>query len=328
MTDNSNSGSMSNHIDIRATTILAIAVGLLAVAALATTLHGMWESDSQTMANDSSSEAFYVLVIGNDCRIGTIDITNPSYSDGTARSDTIILARIDPVTYTITLITVPRDYEYVYNGDTVKINETYRQGGQEALIDAVADVTGVRARYYFDMDFGQFEKFVTDMGGVTIDVPTKISMQDPLSGNKVALSAGLSQQLSGEQALALARERKAYGLDMEAKRQYNDRNIVSTLMNAVLQRRSSKTPACVSTLLANTKTDYPEGELAMTVADFVAHREEVTIYSCTGPYAGGENIQAGGLWVVTPDPEGWQSLMAVVEAGEDPTTVYRMPSPF
>ena len=50
----------------------------------------------------------------------------------------------------------------------------------------------------------------------------------------------------------------------------------------------------------------------------------MTIYSTTGPYAGGENAE--GLWVVQEDPAAWAELMAVVDAGEDPEDIVKLPS--
>ena len=97
------------------------------------------ESDTQLMqeAAGDAKAPFYVLVVGNDSRVGTTQISLEDYADGTGRSDTMMLVRVDPVTYKITLVTVPRDTEADYEGSVVKINELYRQGGMEAAVEGV-----------------------------------------------------------------------------------------------------------------------------------------------------------------------------------------------
>ena len=73
-----------------------------------------------------------------------------------------------------------------------------------------------------------------------------------------------------------------------------------------------------------TKTNLDMASIGYLVVDFFAHREEVTIYSTTGPYVGGEN--ADGLWVVQEDPETWAELMAVVDAGKNPVGIVELPA--
>ena len=51
----------------------------------------------------------------------------------------------------------------------------------------------------------------------------------------------------------------------------------------------------------------------------------MTIYECTGPYDGHER-SSDELWVVDRDAETWAQLMALVEAGEDPSQVVPSPS--
>ena len=116
-------------------------------------------SDSVQTAK-AETEPFYVMVVGNDSRTGTVEITKPEYSDGTGRSDVLMLVRVDPKTYKVSLISVPRDTCTEYNGQKMKLNEVYHVGGVKELEKEVAKLTGVTPKYYMDMDFVQFETFV------------------------------------------------------------------------------------------------------------------------------------------------------------------------
>ena len=172
-------------------------------------------TDTQLMqeAAGDAKAPFYVLVVGNDSRVGTTQISLEDYADGTGRSDTMMLVRVDPVTYKITLVTVPRDTEADYEGSVVKINELYRQGGMEAAVEGVESLTGVHVQYYLDMGFVDFENFVNALGGVTANVPIDMHLKDIVNGGTIELNAG-AQELDGPEALVLARVRKLYAADI------------------------------------------------------------------------------------------------------------------
>ena len=86
--------------------------------------------------------------MGDDSRTGTVEISKPDYSDGTGRSDVMMLVRVDPKTYAISIVSVPRDTETQLNGQKVKLNEVYHVAGIEESMKAVADLTGVTPKYY------------------------------------------------------------------------------------------------------------------------------------------------------------------------------------
>lgn len=285
-------------------------------------------SDVQLMetiegAADETGEApFYVLVVGNDSRVNTTEIDNPNYSDGTGRSDTAMLVRVDPVTYQVAIVSIPRDTATPYNGATVKFNEVYRQGGIEATMQAVKDLTGVSPQYYLDMGFVEFEQFVNDLGGVTANVPIDMSLKDIVSGGKVSLSAG-SQDLDGASALVLARSRKQYADDQDACRQIQDRQLVEAAIRKVIADPANAA-AHAQTLLSNADTNWAADDLVATVADFVDNGDKVSFVSGTGPYAGDVDAETQ-LWLTTRDEATWKQVIATVEAGGDPTSVVPLP---
>ena len=55
-------------------------------------------TDTQLMqeAAGDAKAPFYVLVVGNDSRVGTTQISLEDYADGTGRSDTMMLVRVGP----------------------------------------------------------------------------------------------------------------------------------------------------------------------------------------------------------------------------------------
>ena len=311
-----------------AVAVAVIAVLSLAFIGLVTFLDGMAghvQEDQVPLASESSTDPFYTLLIGSDSRKGTALYTGnkKDHAQVDQHSDVMTLVRVDPATYTITLVTVPRDT--VPAGSSAKINDALLDGDPTKVVAAVEDLTGVTVDYYMMTTFTSFETLVNAMGGVTVDVPKDVTVPDPMTAEDVSLKAGKEQTLDGSEALVLARARKEYGTDQDALRQVNVRNIEIALIDKALALDSEKKAnALLVDLEKNTTTNLDMAVAGYLMVDFVTHREAVTIYSCTGPYDGGEN--ASGAWVVEEDSESWAVLMAVVDAVGDPSGIVPLPS--
>ncbi len=269
------------------------------------------------------TEPFWVLVVGNDSRTGTVEITKSDYADGTARSDVIMLLRVDPKTYAISIVSVPRDTATDFNGSTVKLNEVYHSAGINQLITEIGKLTGVTAKYYLDMDFCQFEKFIDGMGGITANVPINMQLQDIVSGDQISLNKG-EQSLDGKQALVLARSRKQYANDLDACRQIQDRALVQAGIVQVASNPSS-VETCVNALTSNCSTNWDAKGITNLVTDFANNASKVSFVSGTGPYSG-DIDSSSGLWLATRDEATWKKVIAAAEAGEDPREIVAEPT--
>lgn len=264
-------------------------------------------------------DPFYALLIGSDSRRGTALYTGKAneHAQVDQHSDVMMLVRVDPATYTITLVSIPRDTQL--QGDKDKINDSLRNNKPEEAVAAAERLTGVGIDYYLMATFLSFESLVNDLGGVTVDVPLKVTVVDPSVGRDVTVKAGDGQKLNGSQALVFARARYEYRDNQDVYRQANVRQIVESMITAALGD-TQLTEKGVEALEDNVKTNFDFDLLMQLALQFQAHSDEVTIYSASGPYAGGgENEDK--LWVVPEDAEAWSELMAAVDAGEDPASV-------
>ncbi len=162
-----------------------------------------------------------ILVMGLDYRDWEED-------QGAPRTDTMILFTIDPVSRTAGMLSIPRDLWVNIPGfEPNKINTAYRfgevyklpGGGPGLAMSTVEALLGVPINFYALIDFTAFERFIDEIGGVTVNVPEEITV-DPLGpGNTVVLEPG-QQILSGPVALAYARARNSEGGDFDrAQRQ-------------------------------------------------------------------------------------------------------------
>ena len=103
------------------------------------------------------------LVIGSDHR----------YSDGSApaRSDTLMLVRMDPRTHLISLLSLPRDLWVDIPGyGQDKINAAYSDGGPKLTLQTVKELTGLHVNYLIGVNFHSFVSLVNNLGGVYIPV--------------------------------------------------------------------------------------------------------------------------------------------------------------
>ncbi|MGI9611972.1 MAG: LCP family protein [Acidimicrobiales bacterium] len=151
------------------------------------------------------------LLVGSDSREG-IDPNDPNAGAFLAeavegkRTDTIIVARIDPEGQTIDLLSVPRDLwvPIAGTGENGRVNAAFNgEGGEQRLVSTVEDSLGIEINHYAEINFVGFQAIIDAVGGVPIWFETPV--RDPKSGLDVP-TAGC-HALGGFEALAFARSR-------------------------------------------------------------------------------------------------------------------------
>lgn len=283
-------------------------------------------SDDKGVAKTADEKAlrkpYYVLILGNDSRTGTPEISQKKYADGNARSDVMMLMRVDPKSYLISLLSIPRDTPYHYeDGSVRKINDAYRYDGAPGAVKAVETLTGLDILYYLDMGFVQFSTFYDAIGGIEVDVPIYMDFKDIISGTEhIYLEPG-TQTLNGPQALVFARVRKqfVYG---DANRQADDRQIVRKTISMVAN--SGDLGRFIDPFLQNISTDWPSETLKGQIQKFSEHADEIHFVEGTGPYDGDWNEEYGD-WYCYENPELWGQILQVYTEGGDPQTVFSDP---
>ena len=96
-----------------------------------------------------------MLLLGTDGRPG----------ESSYRSDTIMLARVDPVSKKVTLVSIPRDTMVTINGKRQKINAAHAIGGAEGVTKAISTLCGVDISHYAEVARAQAEKVLTECQG-------------------------------------------------------------------------------------------------------------------------------------------------------------------
>jgi polyisoprenyl-teichoic acid--peptidoglycan teichoic acid transferase len=175
-----------------------------------------------------------VLVMGLDYR-------DWEEGEGAARTDTMILFTIDPLSKTAGMLNIPRDLWVNIPGfGYERINTAYRQGvvynypggGPGLAIDTVEQFIGVPIHFYAQIDFYAFEQFINELDGIQVDVPYEIRV-DPLGPwNTVTLEPGV-QVMDGPIALAYARARYTEGGDFD--RGMRQQQVIMAMRSRILK---------------------------------------------------------------------------------------------
>ncbi len=272
------------------------------------------------------TEPFYVLVVGSDSREGTVGM-HGQYADGKGRSDTIMLVRVDPTTYKLTVVTIPRDTTIDLDGQPNKINESFHQGGIDGLIGEVKSLTGVTPDYYMITTFVNFQKIINDMGGLDVVTPLAVSAIDALTGDTMGFEQG-EQTLDGAQALIFARDRHSYDMSGNAEpyRQFNDRYIFQTMLEQILAKPDNAGDVATQ-LYPYVETNLSDRELAAYVQDFADNAKKVSFELYTGPNDGGVNEEVN-LWLAYRDEETWAKIIDAIESGKDASEIVPNVNPF
>jgi polyisoprenyl-teichoic acid--peptidoglycan teichoic acid transferase len=110
-----------------------------------------------------------VLVIGSDRRYKDREIK------GAARSDTLILVRLDPEKGVTAVMSIPRDLKAqipLDNGGfaTDKINAAYSLGGPNLTLRTVRKLTGIPINHIVEVNFNGFQRAVNRLKCVYVDV--------------------------------------------------------------------------------------------------------------------------------------------------------------
>lgn len=248
------------------------------------------------VTNNAPHDPFYVLLMGTDGRP----------EEDSDRSDTIILARIDPQAKRCVLVSIPRDtYTYVASvGEETKINAAYAYGGCAGAVQAVEDFSGVDISHYAEINFDRFKGLVDALGGVEVDVPMEID--DPDAGGYVP--AGI-QVLDGEHALIFCRTRATVIGDYQ--RQANQRIFLQAVASKVLASDAGTMLQAINAIAEAVSTDMNIEDI-YSIANALKGLSATDIYTYTVPSDVG---WAGEMSVIVPDMEAWQEMIATIDAG-------------
>ncbi len=125
------------------------------------------------------------------------------------RSDTILVASIDPVTKRAHLMSILRDtYVDIPGRGRDRINAAVSYGGPRLAMRTVSQLLGIPIQYYVYTDFEGFVAAVDAVGGIDIEVEKDMKYYDRSDGPEYAIDLKKGwQHLDGRKALQYVRFR-------------------------------------------------------------------------------------------------------------------------
>ena len=174
-----------------------------------------------------------------------------------SRSDTLILACIDPSTQKTAMVSIPRDTRIKNSsGHYDKINSINLLDGPEAACKEVGKLLDVSVDYYVITNFAGFGDIVDALGGVHINVESNMYHADPVNPElAINLSKGY-QYLNGKQALAYVRYRG--GATADIGRTENQQKFIKALAQEMLKTKTIlKLPELIPQINKNVRTNLP-----------------------------------------------------------------------
>ncbi len=265
---------------------------------------------SALMPTDTPTDPFYVLLLGTD---GSAERT--AEGDGDAfRSDSMMLARIDPKDKKCAIVSIPRDTLIELEGHgQQKINSALAFGGPALAVKTVSSITGVPISHYAEIDFDGFGEIVDALGGVDVDVPMEID--DDEAGGYVAKG---EQTLSGKEALILCRSRHSYDDygDGDLYRAANQRLVISAIAQKLLAADPVTIASSVSALSEHVITDMDVTDIIGIAQSMRGLDAEEDIYTAVLPTT---SKYINGGWYEIYDSQEWLDIINRINQGLPPT---------
>jgi LCP family protein required for cell wall assembly len=149
-----------------------------------------------------------ILFLGTDVVYsGTRRNMKADKSAFTGRSDTILVARLDPIRNSVMMLSIPRDTNvHIPGNGRQKINAANALGGPQLAMETIRDFTGVPTDHYVVLNVHALVELVDELGGIRVEIPKKMKYKDRSAKLNIDLEPG-PHVLNGTEAMGFVRFR-------------------------------------------------------------------------------------------------------------------------
>jgi len=239
---------------------------------------GFGESPTQTF----NSNQLTLLILGCDeDRQYTGYHQSKVLTEG-ARSDMMLVAKLDFAKNSVSGLSIPRDMWCRVDGTGHKMNAFYKFGGTPLAKRAVETLTGIPIDRVVVINFDEFQKLVSLVGGVDVNVDKDLDYDDFAGNLHIHLKQG-QQHLDGNGAMGFVRYRHG---DDDFQRQARQKQFLMAFKGAALSHWSNL-PAIA--------------EQAVQVLGGALQDDEVAALAMFAKGVPQSNIKMGAVPAVDPD---------------------------
>ena len=241
-----------------------------------------------------------LLIFGTDLNYDSE--TGKPIAGMVGRTDTLILAHLDPARGQINLLSIPRDTLVTIPGyGMAKINAANVYGGKELEIETVRIFTHKPIDYYIGIDIGSFIRLVDMLGGVNLYVEKNMRYIDRAQKLNIDLTMGW-QKLSGEKAHEYIRFR--HDAEGDIGRIQRQQNFLRALLITLIRPSNLlKSPYAIWFTLKDIKTNLAP-TLAIRIFNF-ARMSRVKAFSVAGESTMVDGV--GSVWI--PDKQEMKKIL-------------------
>jgi polyisoprenyl-teichoic acid--peptidoglycan teichoic acid transferase len=158
-----------------------------------------------------------LLVLGCDIDYGP---DGKPIESSKARSDMMMLARVDFANKKVSALSIARDIYYTIPGTAEghRMNAFHKNGGDDLSKQAVESLLGVHIDRVITLNFEAFQELINTVGGVNLTVDKAMKYDDNAGNLHIDIKPG-PQHMNGYQAMGFVRFRHADSDLMRQKRQ-------------------------------------------------------------------------------------------------------------
>ena len=211
-------------------------------------------------------------VYDNYKKIKNIALFGIDSADGVGRSDSMMIATVDPVHDKLKITSIMRDsYVNIEGYGYDKLNHAYAYGGPELSIKTINQTFGLNIEDFVAVDFASLPKIIDVLGGIELDITDEeitceININNYIDGINDALGTNAShiyspglQTVNGVQALAYSRIRYASGGDYE--RTHRQRIVLEKLFEKALNISPTHYASFVNQILPYVQTNLGASDI-------------------------------------------------------------------
>jgi polyisoprenyl-teichoic acid--peptidoglycan teichoic acid transferase len=272
----------------------------------------LWTIEREIKRDDITKEvpvdkdAFIVLISG-------IDINGPISLR--ARSDLNILMVVNPSKGTISLISIPRDMYVPLSCKNNAPDKLTHSGiyGINCTVQTIENFLDIDINYYVRMNFTSFMKIIDVIGDIDVYSPFSFTTTGGLHTFKKGINT-----MSSEQALAFARERKAFeGGDVQ--RGLNQQEVIKAVIKKLIRPNTlTKIDKIVNSVAKSLDTNLDSADVQKLIALQIDKGIDwqFSSYHISGTDVRKETFSVPGqlLFVVIPSEDSVSNIKEVISA--------------
>lgn len=210
------------------------------------------------------------------------------------RTDTLLIASINPEKKKTKLISIPRDMSSEIPGvaGNEKIAHAYAYGGPKIAMDTLRQNLSVPIDAYVTLDMDGFEQVIDIFDGVTV------TSNATFSYNGSSFEDGKKVDLDGKKALDYVRSRKEEGAGGDEGRAERQRQVIDTLAKSASESSSIfKLNKILKISENNVTTNLNVGDLKSLYSNYKDATQSMEKMSIDG-----ENlVESDGIWYFEPN---------------------------